>query len=338
MSQPADLGDSLLPDGPEYSLKTVLSGTVFVILTWNQREETRRCLASLEAAGYDLGRVVLWDNGSADGTGELVQSEFPGVVYHHSAANLGVASGRNAAATLAIRAMSPTHLMFLDNDMVVTPGFLEALCEPFAGDPNLAQSLAKIRYLKEPDRLQSAGGQIVNFALGTKRSIGSGDIDIGQYDVCGPCLPCGGATLVATSVFVELDGFDPVFDPYGTEDFDFSYRVRKAGYSALYVPEAVLYHDYRSKLDGDYLGVAGFATMTERWMILLERHATPAQKFVFWTFSAPAKLVRSSLREAMRGNLAALGGIPKGMAAYVKLLLRRTKVRQGVADVGIESD
>jgi GT2 family glycosyltransferase len=178
----------------------------------------------------------------------------------------------------------------------------------------------------------------VNFALGTKRSIGSGEIDAGQYDNRRPCLPCGGATLVATSVFVELDGFDPIFDPYGTEDFDFSYRVRKAGYEAVYVPEAVLFHDYRSKLDGNYLDAEGFASMVERWMILLERHATPMQKVVFWVFSAPAKLIRSSLREAMRGNLAAVGGIPRGMVAYVRLLLDRRKFRKDASDVGIEAD
>jgi len=338
MTHAACSGRSLLPESSVDAVDEILGGTAIVILTWNQREETRRCLQSLADAGYALSRVVLWDNGSVDGTEEAILSEFPDVVFHRHPSNLGVASGRNAGASLAMRRLSPSHLMFLDNDMVVTPGFLEALCEPFAADSRLAQTLAKIRFLAEPERLQSAGGIFVNFGRGIKRTIGNGEIDGGQHDLCRPCLPCGGATLVAASVLRELDGFDPIFDPYGTEDLDFSCRVRSAGYRALYIPEAVVYHDYQPKLEGKYIGQSGLATAAERWMILVERHATLPQKISFWISSAPSKLIRAIGREVIRGNAAALQGIPQGISNYINRLARMRKARQRTPDVGIETD
>ena len=67
-------------------------GTAIVILTWNQRRETRRCLQSIADSGYSLERVVLWDNGSVDGTDEAILNEYPEVVFHRHPTNQGVAS------------------------------------------------------------------------------------------------------------------------------------------------------------------------------------------------------------------------------------------------------
>src|ERR671925_606634 len=89
----------------------------FVILTWNQREKTMKCLANLRTVREPSFHVVLWDNGSSDGTVEAVREAFPEVLAHHHTDNLGVAPGRNAAAEFAIKKLNPTHLLFLDNDM-----------------------------------------------------------------------------------------------------------------------------------------------------------------------------------------------------------------------------
>jgi GT2 family glycosyltransferase len=338
MTEAAGGGQSLLPEGYGKEAQGVLNDTAIVILTWNQIEETRRCLRSRIVAGYPLSSVVLWDNGSVDGTADRLPQEFPDVVYHYHPMNLGVASGRNAAASLALRRLAPSYLLFLDNDMVVSPGFLEDLRKPFEEDPQLAQTLAKIRFLHEPRRLQSAGGIHVDFGRGVKRTIGARKVDWGQYDEQRPCLPCGGATLVAADVFKKLNGFDSMFDPYGTEDIDFSLRVRSAGYRALYIPDAVVYHDYRCKLAGSYIDCSGIASAAERWMLLMERHASLSEKIRYWSLCAPYKLLRAIGRESLRGNLRALGGIPQGLGRYIVRLIQRRRIEPRLSDVGIETD
>ena len=202
----------------------------------------------------------------------------------------------------------------------------------------MAQAVAKIRFLDDPERLHSAGGQVVNFTLGIKSGIGYGQIDKGQYDTRKPCLPNGGATLVAVPVFLELDGFDPIFDPFGAEDLDFAYRVRNAGYQATYVPEAVVYHDYQRKSGAGRSGDSYIASRVRHWMILLNRHATLPQQIGFFLGGAVVGLFKVSLRELFNGNGAALKGIPKGVKNYADGIPRKEKVRQESHDVGVETD
>jgi GT2 family glycosyltransferase len=109
------------PGGPDSR------GIVVVVLTFNQKDTTLACLESLERVSDPPFQVVLWDNASRDGTIEAVAERFPRVVTRHSPENLGVASGRNRAAELAISRFDPEYLMFLDNDTIVTPGFLGGL-------------------------------------------------------------------------------------------------------------------------------------------------------------------------------------------------------------------
>lgn len=338
MTDAANSANSALPGTPAMSVDHVLRGTAIVLLTWNQLEQTRRCLQSLATSGYSLSRVVLWDNASADGTDEAIISEFPDVTYHHHPTNQGVASGRNAAALLAMRTLSPSHLLFLDNDMVVTPGFLESLCEPFATEPRQAQAMAKIRFFNDPKRLHSAGGQVVNFALGIKTGIGYCEIDRGQHDVRKPCLASGGATLVAVSVFLELDGFDAIFDPFGTEDLDFAYRVREAGYHATYIPEAVLYHDYQRKSANGSDGDSYIAARVRQWMILLNRHATLPQQFAFYLGGAVVGFIKITVRQILSGNASALKGIPKGVGDYASDISRTESTRPASPRAGIKTD
>src|SRR5690606_38161262 len=106
-----------------------------IVLTLNQREMTLQCLASLDAQTEVPFQVLIWDNGSLDGTAEAVRLHFPNVHVHHSPTNLGVAAGRNAAADLAIRLFEPSYLLFLDNDMVLEPGFVRALVRSLEQNP-----------------------------------------------------------------------------------------------------------------------------------------------------------------------------------------------------------
>jgi GT2 family glycosyltransferase len=310
--------------GVDSSHTDIARSTVIVILTWNDSAKTERCLQSLQSSGYDLDRVVLWDNGSIDGTEDLITRRFPNVTYHRHDANLGVPSGRNAVASLAIRTLSPSHLMFLDNDMVVSPGFLEALCIPFQNDPLVGQTHAKIRFFNDPLRLQSAGGMVIKFHLGVVTPIGYGEFDIGQYDIACPCIPSGGATLISVKVFNMIGGFDPVFDPYGFEDIDFSLRVNGAGLKSIYVPQAVVLHDkiYSRK---ERLSHSDVFVLLRNWMVVLYRYATRRQRLGFWLYAVPSRVAGYCFREVKNGNFAALKNV---LVAAMKLWNRRHLVSE----------
>lgn len=286
------------------------------ILSWNQRDTTLQCLRSLVEADYPPSQVVVWDNGSTDGTDVAVADEFPAIIFYRSEKNLGVASGRNAVAKLAYDTLHSDYILFLDNDMQVTPGFLEALLEPFADENKLAQTTAKILTMDNTNRIDAAGGSIVNFASGTIVPVGYGEVDTGQFDTTRKCLPGGGGTMVRMDVFSMLSGFDPIFDPYGPEDLDFSFRVREAGYYGRYVPEAVIYHDHHRSVSNGKFDETYASNKLQHWMILLQRYAMPSQKIGFFLFGGPIGAVRITFRELSRRNPGAIKGILSGIWRY----------------------
>ncbi len=292
-----------------------------IILTMNQREKTLQCLASFRSVKHPLFTIVLWDNGSGDGTSEAVGEAYPEVLVHCHETNLGVASGRNAAAELAIRTFAPSHLLFIDNDTVVTPDFLTALLKPFENDPRLAQTAPKLRLFSDTQRLDEAGGTKITFWLGRVVVVGSGEMDEGQYDTPAECI-AGGCTLIRTDLFQQVGGFDSQFDPYGPEDLDFSLRVRNAGYYALYVPQSLIFHDRSRTGVGRAYSETYARNKARQWFLLLRRHASFAEQLAFVFIGTPYVLLRVLMREGKKGNLSALRGLIRGILDWTPMSLR----------------
>jgi GT2 family glycosyltransferase len=299
-----------------------------VILTINQKEKTLRCLESFRAVKEPTYRIFLWDNGSTDGTLEAVGAQYPEVVCAGSPQNLGVASGRNAASKLAISEIDPVFLFFIDNDMVVSPRFLSTLVAPFSQDPTLALTTGKIACLGEGEDnsktervIYGAGGCKVSFWLGDTSHIGYGELDKGQHDEPGECIVSGGCMLVRSSVFQELEGFDPIFDPYGPEDLDFGLRARERGYHGRYEPKALVWHDTRpgrSFEAGQYTERYA-ANRARTWLLFMKRHASLGEKLGFYIVGGPYRLILLILREGRKGSFNALKGLVHGLTRYRKV-------------------
>jgi GT2 family glycosyltransferase len=289
---------------------------VVIMLTINQREKTLRALASFRAITHPRFKLLLWDNGSDDGTAQAVQQAFPEVLVHQHASNLGVASGRNAAAELAIKRFDPPYLLFIDNDMILDPNFVRALQEPFEHDNRLGQTQAKLRFLNDPLRLNDAGGCRIQFWLGRTRPVGYGEIDRGQYDRPAQCIACGGAMMVRTELFQRLGGFDSTFDPFGPEDLDFSLRLRQAGYYALYIPQALAFHEVSHSFEGGQYTQIYARHKARHWFVFLRRHAPLIEQLGFMIVGAPYRSVRMLIREGSKGNLAAVSGVLRGFLEF----------------------
>ncbi len=283
---------------------------VLIVLTFNQKEKILSCLSSIYN-GDLVPDILVWDNGSTDGTAEMIKRAFANVYLHHCPENLGVAAGRNAAAELAIQKFNPSMLLFLDNDMIIEPQFVSALLKPFESNERIGQTQAKLRFMNDQQRLNDGGGCKINFMLGKTKPIGFGEIDRGQYNTIKECISCGGAMMVRAKVFQQLGGFDTLFNPFGPEDLDFSLRMQKAGYKSLYVPEAVAYHAVSHTFGEGYS--AEYARLKlKHWLFFLNRHAKLYEKLVFFCLSAPILFVKVLMRESIKGNFAAIGGLIKG--------------------------
>jgi GT2 family glycosyltransferase len=295
-----------------HQIKNSPSKIIVIILTWNQLGSTLRVLESLRKNNTEEYTILLWDNGSEDGTAEKVERTYPSVIVHHHPQNIGVAGGRNAAAKLAEEIVKPTHLLFLDNDMVVEPGFINTLYQPFCENNLVGQTQAKLRFMHDRNLINDGGGARINYLLWRITPVGYRQKDVGQFDQIKPCISCGGAMMVRADVFKELGGFDMVFNPFGPEDLDFSLRLQKAGYQALFVPQAVAYHIVSHTYGGDYS--EEYARHKSRhWLTFMRRHASALEKASFYLIGAPYLAARVFFREAKRGNLNAVRGLMQGL-------------------------
>jgi GT2 family glycosyltransferase len=231
-----------------------------IVLAWNGAAWLRPCLGALRAQEYAGRHVTLVvDNGSTDGTAELVAAEFPEAALIRSPRNLGFAGGNN----LALRALraggapapadfAPDVAVLLNQDTEVAPGWLAALAD--ALDRNPAAGAAGCKILGPDGLLQHAGGQL-DWPLAEGGHRGAGAPDGPGYNQEGPVeWVTGAAMAIRMALPAELTLLDEGYSPAYYEDVDLCYRIRAAGHSVIYAPAARLTHHENSSLGAQSAG------------------------------------------------------------------------------------
>ena len=219
------------------------------VLNWNGKKITLDCLHSLDKVTYSNVNIVLIDNGSTDGSVNLIKKEFPNIEIIQLKENLGYSGGNNYGFK-NVRILSE-YSIFINNDTLVSTNFINPLIEPLKNDTSIIQTAPKIFYADDPNLLWFAGGYI-NLFFGWIRHRGIRKIDKGQYnnstliDYATGCCIC-----MRTKDFKLFKMFDESFSMYG-EDVDLSIRVRKAGGKIMYIPESNIWHKVSASIGGQF--------------------------------------------------------------------------------------
>lgn len=207
-----------------------------VIPVHGQHLHTFSCLHSLAVhAGQTPFEVIVVDDLSPEPVSKAMP-EVTGVRIFRNTTNLGFIRNCN----LAAREARGKYLVFLNNDTLVTEGWLEALLAPLERDQRVGAVGAKLIY---PDgTLQEAGG--ILWRDGSAWNYGRGD-DAGkaEYNYLREVDYCSGACLAArTQDFISHGGFDEAFVPAYCEDSDFCLRMRSLGFKVVYQPACTVVH------------------------------------------------------------------------------------------------
>lgn len=222
-----------------------------VVLTWNERDQLRRCLDHLAAnpPGRAL-EIIVVNNGSTDATGEMLARDFPHVHAIVNPRNRGVSIGRNQGMSRA----TGEYVAMLDSDAYVTPGALDTLCRFLDENPGVGLVGPRLEY--DDGRLQlscrrfpTPGAMVANRVgrLADRPSRRRHLMMDDPHDQTMDVEYVLGATMVfRAELGRSLGGFDEHI-PYGYDDADWAMRIWAGGWRVSYVPEAVVVHDYRRR-------------------------------------------------------------------------------------------
>ncbi|EZH65020.1 hypothetical protein DH09_15335 [Bacillaceae bacterium JMAK1] len=207
--------------------------TSIVVLTYNELDKTKQCIDSLyEHTKRDDYELIIVDNGSSDGTKAYIQS-LSDVIFIDNETNQGFAKGCNQG----LKASSGTDVLFLNNDTVLTPNWLEPMRKALHESDQVAMVGPMSNYV--------SGAQLISVDYEVIEQLDEFSIKhCNQYKgetkrvlrLVGFCL------LVKKHLLDEIGGFDERYTMGSFEDDDLSTQMFTKGYELKIVQDSFVHH------------------------------------------------------------------------------------------------
>lgn len=213
-----------------------------VILNWNGSAMLQRFLPSVIRYSEEA-EIIVADNGSTDHSIDILREKFPSVRILPFRENYGFAEGYNRA----IQQIETPYVLLLNDDVEVTPHWLQPLLAFMNHHPEVAACQPKILSETQRELFEYAGAcggfiDHLGYPYCRGRIFNHVEKDRGQYDqVCPIFWATGAALLVRTDVFRKEGGLDKRFFAH-MEEIDFCWRLRSRNYGIYCIPQSTVYH------------------------------------------------------------------------------------------------
>ena len=215
-----------------------------IIPHFNGKEILVNCLNSLIKNRFNKFEIIIVDNGSSDGSQELIKNEFPQVRLIENEKNEGYAGGCNSG----IPHSKGKYILFLNNDVEVAENFVEEMFNAIDDDEKIGLVQPKLLSMQNKTHFDYSGGaggeiDIFGFPFARGRVFIDLEKDESQYDH----LPnkifwaSGTAVLVRKSLMEKIGTFDEEFFAH-MEEIDLNWRAQLAGYISVVTLKTHLYH------------------------------------------------------------------------------------------------
>lgn len=207
-----------------------------IIPVHNRLEMTKSCLESLTKQNFREFTVIVIDDGSTDGTEEMIKLEFPHVILLKGDGNYFWTKATNLGVKEALtKAGQDDFILTLNNDLTVKPDYLDQLVKCASKSPKALIGSISLDS-NNNERVVGGGVRIHWLTAGFKRLnrgknynelLRNGDV-IKEVDVLS-----GRGTLIPVSVFKEIGVYNAEKLPHYAADLEFSIRALKKGYQLL---------------------------------------------------------------------------------------------------------
>ena len=218
---------------------------VILILNFNGRDHLDGCLESLAAQSLAPDKIAVFDNGSNDGSINLVREKYPQVALLAHEKNLGFAEGNNRGISWIRENLNSEFIVLLNNDTKPEVDWLARLVEALGADSSLGSASSCMLYASDGGPINNAGDMPLWDGAGIARGrYQASEAFCADAEVFGACA---GAAIYRSKALdeVAMDGrvFDPRYFAYN-EDVDLSWRLRKRGWGCRYGAGARVVHHH----------------------------------------------------------------------------------------------
>ena len=219
-----------------------------IILNWNGTTLLRRYLPSVvDGTDPDIADVVVADNGSTDGSLDVLRNEFPTVKTVALDENYGFAEGYNRAIEAC---RDYTYVVLLNNDVRTPRGWLNPLYDHLEAHPDTGALQPKLLHDRDDGKEMfeyagAAGGYLDRhgYPYCRGRIFETLEDDHGQYDGITPSIlwATGACLITRTEVYLRAGGLDKAFFAH-MEEIDLCWRIHLLGLDIRMVPQSKVYH------------------------------------------------------------------------------------------------
>jgi GT2 family glycosyltransferase len=217
-----------------------------IIVNYNGESLINGCLKALERQTFQDFETIIVDNNSSDKSLELIETFLNGSLMKNRSRlialnrNLGFAGGNIEG----LRYVSGRHVALLNNDTEPREDWLQSLLNAMVSDSRIGICASKL-IASDNGTIDSAGDGYTRALRGFKR--GEGDPPE-KYDTMEYVFgACAGAALYNKAMLDEIGFFDEDFFLIH-EDTDLNFRAKLAGWKAVFVPGAIVYHKVTSSI------------------------------------------------------------------------------------------
>jgi len=214
-------------------------GVSVVIPSFNGQALLARYIPLLIEALPDEAEVIVIDDASTDGTSDFLRDYFPSVKVVILERNAGFGPACNAG----VSASQYEVVLLLNNDVRVTPGFLQPLLDRLA-EPDV--------FAVSPRIIRGDGTGLDESCFRPTWWRGRVVVQMSRPNDDESASPLfyasGAAAVIVRSKFMALGGFDPMLAPFYWEDVDLGYRAWKRGWRTLREPASTVYHEHSATI------------------------------------------------------------------------------------------
>lgn len=258
-----------------------------IILNWNGVKCITECLESVVATSYKYTEIIVVDNGSTDGSPEIVK-KYATVLLAALEKNIGFAAGNNAGFKIA----KGKYIATLNNDVIVGPDWLQQPTELFEKYPSIGIVACRQMNYYHRDRIDCLYSYPQHSLLFKPMGFGKKFTDDNLLSRPGQVIGAGGASAIyRKEVVIALGGFDERYFAYH-EESDLCMRAFLDGWKCAYAPSAVVFHRGSFSFGRSIRQFAFYHERNRIWFIYKFYPFAYIAKNVFWILIMELRLIR----------------------------------------------